>query len=130
MKEKRTITRVLISIPETPPSVNTLWRRNPRGGMYLNKKALEFYKIVSLSVNGRRAPEYWNYYDVTITVYPKRKTGDIDNFIKPVLDALTKCGYWEDDIKVARVTCEFGELRKTGGVDILIKPLRDKFKTS
>jgi len=103
---------ILLAIPSIPPSVNRIWRRNPRGGMYLSKEAVDFNRLLAASVARTRVPKEWNFYSVEITLEPSRCVGDVDNYIKATLDGLTKAGFWSDDSRVARVSCEFGEIRK------------------
>ena len=44
---------------------------------------------------------------VVIHAYmPNRKRRDIDNLIKPLLDAMTLAGVWDDDSQVGRLTIE------------------------
>ena len=113
-------------INDVPPTANRMWRRNPRGGMYLTSEAHAFVEEVALAVKGARVPESWKYCAVEIIVEPRRRSGDVDNRIKPTLDALTKCGFWDDDDMVAFVSCCFGSVR--GRTIVRITKRDAKFK--
>ena len=49
----------------------------------------------------------WKRVKVQITVAPERRSGDVDNRIKPVLDVLESRG-----MKVVYVSCRFGKENK------------------
>lgn len=114
-------------IPAAPPSVNTLWRRNPRGGMYLNKTARAYYDLVARAVGDAKLSETWDAVSVWIFVRPTRKAGDVDNYIKPVLDGLTKAGFWRDDAVVRRVSCILCTVRKGGETCVYVRRELEKY---
>lgn len=68
--------------------------------------ALRYYRAVAWQVFGVRIPSDWDAIAVRIWVRQARRAGDVDNLIKPVLDALTRAGVWVDDKIVASVHCE------------------------
>lgn len=49
----------------------------------------------------------WKRVKVRLTVAPERRSGDVDNRIKPVLDVLESRG-----MKVVYVSCRFGKENK------------------
>lgn len=113
-------------IPAAPPSANRLWRIE-RGRARVSKEARSFYDLVALAARGLRAPKNWKFFRIEILVEPTRRSGDVDNKIKPVLDALTKCGFWKDDGDVSFVSCQFGEVNKRGRTVVRISPASRKF---
>lgn len=114
-----------------PVSANRIWLQNYRTNRtYLNPKYREFCKIVYYKVlaDRLRLPKDWKYCYVELTLHPKRRVGDADNYNKPTLDALTKAGFWDDDKRVADVRAKFGSVDKAGRVDVLIERRETKFE--
>lgn len=85
-----------------PPSANAIWR-NARGRTYLSQAYKTFLEEVAAAWRSNTI-EKWETdarYTVTIQLYaPTRRKYDVDNRIKPTLDALTKAGAWLDDEQV------------------------------
>lgn len=85
-----------------PPSANAIWR-NARGRTYLSQEYKTFLEEVAAAWRSNTI-EGWETdarYTVTIQLYaPTRRKYDVDNRIKPTLDALTKAGAWLDDEQV------------------------------
>lgn len=98
--------RLKIKIP-FPPTANHIWARGGKR-TYLTKEYQTFLKIVSYAITraDEARPLYGaRAYAVAITVYPPdRRVRDLDNLIKPVLDALTRAGLWADDSRVCLIT--------------------------
>lgn len=93
--------RAILKIP-FPPSANVIWR-NARGRTYLSKEYKTFVENVVAEWRAN-VVENWETdarYAVWIQLYaPTRRKFDVDNRIKPTLDALTKAGAWLDDEQV------------------------------
>lgn len=122
---------LIIRIPAYPPSANRQWRKTNYGRVYLSKEAEDFNKATKWALvesNQMRVPKDWKYYNVYIVLHPARRSGDVDNREKPVLDALTKAGFWNDDKYVGRCTSDFGDVRKTACISVLITPRTEKYK--
>ena len=80
---------------------------------FLSREYRAFIEQVALEV--RLAPrgepdEGFDRYRVEIIAFPPdRKKRDVDNLIKPTLDALTRAGVWADDslvVSVEATKCE------------------------
>jgi crossover junction endodeoxyribonuclease RusA len=90
-----------------PPSTNTIWRSMRSGPMagrvLLSKAGREYRKAVHAAVtaqNGARGA-IAGRVRVFIELHPPtRRSLDIDNRIKAVLDALTHAAVWVDDEQV------------------------------
>ena len=120
---------ITITIPSYPPSANRLWRTG-QGRTYLSDETKRFYKdvLISLLETGNlRAPKSWKYFNVYIVLHPARRAGDVDNRIKPVLDAFTQAGFWDDDKQVGKVSCEFGAVSKKPKIKVRITPRKEKY---
>ena len=48
---------------------------------------------------------------------------DLENLAKPILDALTRCGYWRDDSQVNRLTAMkyYAPIGDAGSVDVIVE---------
>ena len=96
-----------------PPSANKIWR-NLRGsrGLYLAKEYKRFVDESKIWLWKQGSPRVLGdeNLEVVIKLYPPTQRGyDVDNRIKPTLDALTKVGFWRDDKiarKVTAIACE------------------------
>lgn len=85
-----------------PPSANVIWR-NARGRTYLSKEYKAFLEEVAATwrLNSVKDWETDARYIVTLQLFAAtRRKYDVDNRIKPTLDALTKAGVWLDDEQV------------------------------
>lgn len=95
-----------------PPSMNRYWRHaviHGRSCTLLSAKGREFRENVLAAVLerfGRPKPlPTWCRLHVTIDLHPPtRRSFDVDNFVKGILDGLTHAGVWEDDSQVDQLT--------------------------
>lgn len=104
-----------------PPSMNTYWR-NFRGRTVLSKAGREFKQAVQDYVIDNNIPKFGDKRLSVIMVYrPRdRRITDIDNRIKPVLDALQEAGVYDDDSQVDHLEMSRGLNLKGGGVVVFI----------
>lgn len=97
---------IVITIPAVPPTCNTMWRKGISGRIYLTEEAKAWRNIVGLVARSVRTD--WKFFEVVIEIWmPNQRLSDVDNRIKPTLDALTASKVWEDDSQVAFVSCEY-----------------------
>lgn len=119
---------ITLVIDMAPPSANRIWRKCGRR-MVLSEQARSFYQYVAAQVlRAPLLPKEWQYYAVEIAVAPTRRSGDVDNRIKPVLDALTRAHFWDDDKRVAYVACWFIEPALGGKTVIRISEAKGKWE--
>jgi len=95
-----------------PPSVNSYYRSIRRGNIcqsILSAKGREYSHSV-LEQIGEQKP-IQGRLSVSVTLFPpdKRKR-DLDNYMKSLLDALTKIKVWEDDSQIDRLTIQRGPI--------------------
>jgi len=84
------------------------------GGVYVHEKARAWMNCIILyaTVAKKAAPMITGQVAVSLRfLLPKAARGDIDNYIKGVLDGITKAGVWKDDRQVKKlytelVTCD------------------------
>lgn len=84
-----------------PPSVNTYYRKNPRGGMFISAKGKQFRKEVVQLCQIAGIKPMAGRLSLTIRYAPpdKRKR-DIDNVIKAIQDSLAHGGCMLDDEQI------------------------------
>jgi crossover junction endodeoxyribonuclease RusA len=84
--------KIKITLP-FPPSVNTLYATY-KGRRILSKEGRQFKKTVELLV-GKTTPTT-NEVAVTVEIYRPRRTSDLDNRLKGLLDSMTGLFYVDD----------------------------------
>lgn len=86
-----------------PPSMNRLWRA-VGGRVILSKEGREYYararEVLTPQVKFRHEAQVRVHVDF---YPPDRRRRDLDNLLKAVLDAGTKCGVWRDDSQVIEI---------------------------
>ena len=114
--------RIELEIP-FPPSSNHIWRGAGRT-VYATREYKDFKDRVA-TIWRSVVPSDWNVsceYAVTIELYQgSRRRYDVENRIKPTLDALTSAGAWIDDSQVQSVTAvkrTDGDTRRRAIVEI------------
>jgi len=103
-----------------PPSVNTYWGFHGHR-RFLTPKAVDFKKAVAHWVS-LSAKKFGNArLEVTIISHaPDRRARDIDNIVKPTLDALVQAGLFDDDSQVDLLTVKRGNVVKGGKTIVLV----------
>ncbi len=101
--------------------MNHYWQRTARG-VRISDAGRAFRREVAVLMMARRPTRYgaspvmvavsWNMAD--------RRKSDIDNRIKPLLDALQHAGLYDDDSQVKNLVVEFGEITKGGSCDVVV----------
>ena len=91
-----------------PPSVNSYWGFHGHR-RFLTAKAIEFKKAVTIEVSRHLSRYGKSRLDITIIPFPPDKRArDIDNIVKPTLDALVQAGLFDDDSQVDRLSVKRG----------------------
>ena len=105
--------KAFLTIP-FPPTLNHNIGR--KGGRYFQSGE---YKSFLSQVGWlwlKAKPQVWSKesrYSVSIElVYNTRRKYDVDNRVKPILDALTRAGTWNDDAQVDEIFVVRGEVDK------------------
>ena len=110
---------IILDLP-LPNSANTHWR-NARGITYISKKGVEFRKLVADYVSEFSIVAPPGRLLVGIDIYPDSKRRmDIDNRIKPLLDALEHAGVMENDSLVDKLVVERKQILKGGKCRVFI----------
>lgn len=127
--DERTLT---LGLP-WPPSTNHAWGLSSRGGgRVFTKRAVRDFRAAVLAVwanNGRVRFRRGVAVRVEIRLTPPdKRRRDIDNVIKPTLDALVACGAIGDDSDVGELIV----IREEGhtGIVVTVEPLYPEGRTT
>ncbi len=125
---------ILLDLP-IPPSMNQYWRRGPNR----SRSAPPGSTVTHVTKEGRAfRKEVWAAWlahkprtplcgplIVRGWIWFERRGSDVDNRIKPLLDALEEAGCFENDRQVAKVSFERMEATmKPGALIVHVEPFR------
>lgn len=100
-----------------PPTVNSYYVKTQRG-VYISAKGKAFRASVAESVN-EQLPDVniTHRCIIEVVLYPPDfRKRDIDNCLKALLDAFTKCGLWTDDVLIDQIYLYRGVTVKPIGI--------------
>ena len=110
---------IALEIP-FPPSANA-YIRHSRGGHFPTAKAKAFRKAVAEIVAAAGVIPLATRLQVTLRLFaPTKARRDVDNYVKPTLDALMHAGCFPDDEAVDELHVVRGPVTKGGSVKVLI----------
>ena len=110
---------LMCEIEIVPPSVNNYWIKGANKTNRLSKRALHFKAVMDRFIN---PVGYEGKVSVNVQYAPPdAKVRDIDNIVKPIFDALSKCGLILDDKQVEKLVVERLPIQKNGLVKILVQ---------
>lgn len=111
-----------------PPSINSYHRAIMRGRyprQIISREGRAFQSACyALLQKAPRLAEGRYAVELKLTP-PDRRRRDLDNRVKPVLDALVKAKIVEDDSLFDCVTITRGEIRRPGGITVRIAKLTE-----
>jgi len=98
-----------------PPTMNHYWLRTRNGGLRLSDAGEVFREEATLI--GRHAGTVSGRLEVWVTLQPPdHRIWDLDNRLKPVLDALQHSGVIENDGHIDKLHVERADVNKGNGV--------------
>lgn len=108
-----------------PPSSNKYWRYD-RGKVHVSPDALNYRYTVKMLArcSTPRPVVLTGPVAVTIDVFRARKSGDIDNFCKVLLDALQGI-FYVNDAQIRRMTVTMADDKQDPHVEIAVTSLRE-----
>lgn len=115
--------QLFLTLP-MPPSVNSYW--GFKGSQrFLTSKAKTFKQEVWIAAFNSKHKGFKDArLSITVNVFPPdKRVRDIDNVLKPLLDALTQAKMFDDDGQVDRLTIIRGDVVKNGLCTVIINPL-------
>ena len=110
-----------LSLP-FPPSINTYWGFHGHR-RFLTKKANVFKELAASAV--KQHPSFGGQLlSISLDFYPPdRRKRDIDNPVKPLLDALVCAGLFDDDSQIKEMSLKMHEPIKYGLTKVKISVL-------
>ena len=111
---------IRLTLPE-PPSANAYWRR---AGTYLHRShaADRYIAAVKAAVAFAGIMQIRGAVELRFVWYRKKRSGDLDNRVKVLQDALKHWAFG-DDGKVRRLVCEMSDDEPTHArVEVLVIP--------
>ena len=111
-----------------PPSVNRYWRRTDTRRTALTDRALKFRRDVQDSLLEQLGAGWRTHinpdarFAITIAAHPPdRRKRDLDNLLKPTLDALEHALVFTDDSQVDDLHITRASVRKRGRLTLEIR---------
>lgn len=126
MTEEATMATTL-EIPY-PPSANKHWRSIGRGRVLLSEDGRRFRSLVAAAwlASPSFRPPLMRRVEVTLWLSPPdRRRRDIDNCVKPTLDALGHAGLFGDDEQVDVLVVRRGHVVRGGRCVVSVAELAD-----
>lgn len=118
-----------------PVSANLYWRTRviaPRKGgafvsTYVSEEAKQFKTAVALEARANSVRPLVGEVEVELHLYRPQKTGDLDNRIKVLLDALTGIAYADDDAVVKIIAERHDDKHRPRAVVRIVQRTADLF---
>jgi len=107
---------------EFPPTVNNYYVKTQRG-VFISHKGRKFRDALAESLHAQIGADAHIDYPVLVEVIlhmPDKRVRDLDNYMKPLLDAITKTGFWDDDSLIDQLFIYRGEVTSSGKVFIRV----------
>jgi crossover junction endodeoxyribonuclease RusA len=114
-----------ITLP-LPPSVNSYWRKSPRG-MYITEQGMKFRKQVAEIIAEKQCLKFGEsrlFMAVRLCMRSKKKA-DLDNRLKALCDALEHAGVFDDDEQIDELLVLRGPIVKGGECYVMISEKAD-----
>lgn len=111
---------VVVCLPWPPTSNHNVKHAN--GGHYLSREHKLFRTDVATLILMAGVKHGSERLMISMEAFPPdRRRRDIDNLIKPVLDALQHGGAYADDSQVDAISIKRGEIRSGGAIEVILR---------
>ena len=105
-----------------PPTVNNYYSCT-KYGIHISKRGRKYADDVASAVREQLGGlKIHEHVELTVILYPPdKRTRDLDNHMKALQDALTKCELWEDDAQIDQLRVFRGEILRGGKVACMVR---------
>lgn len=107
-----------------PPSANRYWRHY-RGRMVASAEATAYKTTVAMLARCAGARRLTGPVCVTVAVYRERQRGDLDNYLKVLLDGLQGV-FYDNDAQIRELHATLHDDRHDPRCEVSIASLRDE----
>lgn len=99
-----------------PPSINNYYVKTKRG-VFISQKGRKYREQVAEAINGQLSNLHIDYkvYFEAVLYPPDKRIRDLDNYLKPMLDAITVAKLWDDDVQVDQIFLLRGNVNRPKG---------------
>lgn len=115
-----------------PPSINSFYSKT-RNGLFISKKGTAFQSSGIQLIREQLGPNLFldSRLNVSIILYaPDKRMRDLDNYVKPLQDTITKSGIWSDDSLIDQLSVYRGALTPKGCVFVRIREAAPHLKNT
>jgi crossover junction endodeoxyribonuclease RusA len=107
-----------------PPSVNHYWGQSGKN-KFLGKKGKEFRIAVAEACLDAEVVALEGRLSLHVSLYPPdHRKRDVDNVLKPLLDAMEHAGCFENDNQIDELHIIRREVEKGGSCVVLVLPIK------
>jgi crossover junction endodeoxyribonuclease RusA len=107
-----------------PPSVNHYWGQSGKN-KFLGKKGKEFRIAVAEACLDARVVALEGRLSLHVSLCPPdRRQRDVDNVLKPLLDAMEHAGCYDNDNQIDELHIIRRDVQKGGSCVVLILPIK------
>ena len=100
-----------------PPSINSYYVKT-RNGVFISASGKAYHKRVLEDIKEQCGPAFLpitsNVHLSVVLFMPDKRKRDLDNYMKPLLDSLTRCAFYRDDRQVDQLFVYRGRGRGIG----------------
>ena len=112
-----------------PPTINTFYTV-ARNRKILSKRGRQYKKDAQIFLMKHKPSKIEGKVKVTIVANPPdRRKRDLDNILKPILDALTEYGVYDDDSDIDELTIIRSDIRKFGDIYVRVDAIQNNSST-
>jgi Holliday junction resolvase RusA-like endonuclease len=125
---RSTVEAVSLDLP-FPPSVNRLWRSTKDGKHYRSPRYQTWFQAAGLEINRQRPGRVSGQFSVLLQLgRPDRRSRDLDNLMKPVLDLLQHHGVIDNDSLAQHVSVHWSDTIK--GAHVVVSKWREAVRAA
>ena len=106
-----------------PPSANKYWRY-VRGRVGVSSEATNYKTTVAMLARCARVEQLTGPVKLTVAIYRERKAGDLDNFLKILVDAM-QGSFYRNDSQIREIHASLHEDRHDPRCEVLVTSARE-----